>query len=153
MAVRFSLIQNSQFSVFLNSETKAEGINPRDRIFSMGSVLINWGTIGSIKRTGQLAPIRIAEHSRTQRSAGDRHSGQPLFPCIRSKECTMRARFKAAASVQVAHFHCASTVVDRNHLTAFRQPPCHRPTRKLGFHTFALSSEQPDERAAMPAQL
>jgi len=37
------------------------------------------------------------------------------FPLrIRSKGCMRRARFKAEASVQVAHYHCVSRVVDRN---------------------------------------
>ena len=39
---------------------------------------------------------------------------KPFPRRIRSKGCMRRARFKAEASVQVAHYHCVSRVVDRN---------------------------------------
>jgi hypothetical protein len=39
---------------------------------------------------------------------------KPFPLSIRSKGCMRRARFKAEASVQVAHYHCVSRVVDRN---------------------------------------
>ena len=79
-----------------------------DRNFVLGE-LEKESFVKLMRRYETYCGVRIWE-----RAQGTDTPVKPFPRRIRSKGCMRRTRFKAEASVQVAHYHCVSRVVDRN---------------------------------------